>query len=341
LAFQLKNNFNGGITASQLIFSGSYTLAVRAANFYRSLVDVQLKKKQDSLRNVVIDAYLPTLLLDEGVKTLEKNITNLEKTFVEVKATYKAGFVEQLDVDRLEFSINSLKAQRDNLIRQREIPMNALKLTINYPLEKPLELTDDINSLLQSVSNMNVDEAIDYNKRPEIRELEATQKLLDLNVELQKAAGLPNVAAFGSYQYAFQGNSLSKLFGIPTSLIGLKATYNIWDSNERKIKTQRAGLALEQFRLARTDVERFINFQVSNARIAIKNAEKNLENQEKNLALAEKIYAVTQKKYKEGVGSSLELTTAERDIYQAQANVRQALYDLLVAKKSLQKALGN
>jgi outer membrane protein TolC len=341
LAFQLKNNFNGGITASQLIFSGSYTLAVRAANFYRSLVDVQLKKKQDSLRNVVIDAYLPTLLLDEGVKTLEKNITNLEKTFVEVKATYKAGFVEQLDVDRLEFSINSLKAQRDNLIRQREIPMNALKLTINYPLEKPLELTDDINSLLQSVSNMNVDEAIDYNKRPEIRELEATQKLLDLNVELQKAAGLPNVAAFGSYQYAFQGNTLSKLFGIPTSLIGLKATYNIWDSNERKIKTQRAGLALEQFRLARTDVERFINFQVSNARIAIKNAEKNLENQEKNLALAEKIYAVTQKKYKEGVGSSLELTTAERDIYQAQANVRQALYDLLVAKKSLQKALGN
>jgi outer membrane protein len=341
LAFQLKNNFNGGITASQLVFSGSYTLAVRAANFYRSLVDIQLKKKQDSLRNVVIDAYLPTLLIDEGVKTYEKNITNLEKTFAEVKATFKAGFVEQLDVDRLEFSINNLKAQRDNLIRQREIPLNVLKLTINYPLDKPLELADDINSLLQSLNNMNIDEAVDLNKRAEIKELEATQKLLDLNVELQKASGLPTVAAFGSYQYAFQGNSLGNLFGIPTSLIGLKATYNIWDNNERKIKTQRAGLQLEQFRMIRSDFERVVNFQASNARVAIVNAQKNLENQEKNLALAEKIYAVTQKKYKEGVGSSLELTTAERDIYQAQANVRQASYDLLVAKKSLQKALGN
>ena len=63
---------------------------------------------------------MPTLLIDESIKTIDKNIQNLEKTLGEVKATYKAGFVEQLDVDRLELSINNLKSQRDNLIRQRE-----------------------------------------------------------------------------------------------------------------------------------------------------------------------------------------------------------------------------
>ena len=341
LSFQLKNNFNGGITVSQLIFSGSYTVAVRAANFYKTLVNVQLTKKIDSLRNVVIDAYLPTLLLDESVKTLDKNIKNLEKTFADVQATYKAGFVEQLDVDRLEFSTNNLKAQRDNLMRQREIPLNALKLTIGYPIEKPLELIDDINSLLKPLDEIGLNDAVDYNKRAEIKELEATQRLLEINVELNKASGLPTVAAFGNYQYSFQGNKLNNMFGIPTSLIGLKATYNIWDNNERNIKMQRAKLGLEQFMLIRKDVERVINFQVSNARIAITNAQKNIENQQKNLVLAEKIYNVTQKKYKEGVGSSLELTTAERDIYQAQQNVRQAQYDLLVAQKSYQKALGN
>ncbi len=341
LSFQLKNNFNGGITVSQLLFSGSYLVAVRAAKYYKTLVDIQLNKKRDSLRNIVIDAYMPTLLLDENVKTIDKNITNLEKTFVDVRATYKAGFIEQLDVDRLEFSINNLKAQREFLIRQREIPLNALKLTIGYPIQKQLELTDDINSLLKSLTDLDVNEVIDYNKRAEIKELEATEKLLDINVELQKSAALPTVAVFGSYQYAFQGNKLNSLFGIPTSVIGLKANYNIWDNGEKKIKMQRAQLALEQFRMVRGDVERVINFQVANSRIAINNAQKNLENQEKNLALAQRIYDVTQKKYKEGVGSSLEVTTAERDIYQAQQNVRQAMYDLLIAKKSLQKALGN
>ncbi len=340
LKFQLKNNFNGGVTVSQLIFSGSYTVALRASQYYKDLVNVQLTKKQDSLRNVVTDAYLPTLLIDESVKTLDKNILNLEKTFKEVNATFKAGFIEQLDVDRLELSINNLKAQRDNLIRQREIPLNALKLAINFPLENKLELNDDINSLLKPMSDAEINEAIDYQKRFEIRELDATLKLLDLNVELNKASALPTVAAFGSYQYSVQGNKLNNLFGVPSALVGVKATYTIWDNNERKIKTQRAALAVEQFRLVRNDVERVINFQVLNARTSIVNAQKNIDNQQKNLNLAQKIYDVTQKKYKEGVGSSLEVTTAERDIYLAQQNFRQAQYDLLVAQKSLYKALG-
>ena len=340
LRFQLRNNFNGGVTVSQLIFSGSYTVALRASQFYKELVNVQLTKKQDSLRNVVTEAYLPTLLIDESVKTLDKNILNLEKTFKEVNATFKAGFIEQLDVDRLELSINNLKAQRDNLIRQREIPLNALKLTINFPLENKLELNDDINSLLKPMSDAEINEAVDYQKRFEIRELDATLKLLDLNIELNKASALPTVAAFGNYQYSIQGNKLNNLFGVPAALVGVKATYTIWDNNERKIKTQRAALAVEQFRLVRNDVEKVINFQVLNARTSIVNAQKNIENQQKNLNLAQKIYDVTQKKYKEGVGSSLEVTTAERDIYLAQQNFRQAQYDLLVAQKSLQKALG-
>ena len=340
LRFQLRNNFNGGVTVSQLIFSGSYTVALRASQFYKELVNVQLTKKQDSLRNVVTEAYLPTLLIDESVKTLDKNILNLENTFKEVNATFKAGFIEQLDVDRLELSINNLKAQRDNLIRQREIPLNALKLTINFPLENKLELNDDINSLLKPMSDAEINEAVDYQKRFEIRELDATLKLLDLNIELNKASALPTVAAFGNYQYSIQGNKLNNLFGVPAALVGVKATYTIWDNNERKIKTQRAALAVEQFRLVRNDVEKVINFQVLNARTSIVNAQKNIENQQKNLNLAQKIYDVTQKKYKEGVGSSLEVTTAERDIYLAQQNFRQAQYDLLVAQKSLQKALG-
>ncbi len=340
LRFQLKNNFNGGITANQLVFSGSYTLALRASQYYKELVNTQFVKKQDSIKNAVIDAYLPTLLIDESIRTIDKNIKNLEKTFAEVNATFKAGFIEQLDVDRLEFSINNLKAQRDNLVRQREIPLNVLKLTINYPLENPLELNDDINSLLQPVNEAELVEAVDYQNRSEIKELMVTKKLVDLNVELARSARLPTVVAFGSYQYAVQGNEFKNMFGVPSAIIGVKATYPIWDSHERKIKTQRAMLNVEQFNLARTDVERFINFQVGNARIAVVNAQKNLDNQQKNLALAERIYAVTQKKYKEGVGSSLELTSAERDIYAAQQTVRQAQYDLLVAQRGLRKALG-
>ena len=340
IAFQLKNNFTGGITVSQLLFSGSYIVALRAAKNYQSLVNVQLTKAEETLRNQVVDAYLPILSIDETVKTLDKNIQNLEKFKAEVTATYKAGFVEQLDVDRLEFSVNNLKAQRDNLIRQRAIPLNYLKTAISYPLDQPLELTDDINSLLKTMTESDVSTAINFQKRSEIRELDANLKLLEINVDLQKASGLPTVAAFGSYQYSVQGNTFNGLFGVPSALIGVTAKYNIWDSNERKTKIQRAALALEQVRNAKGDLERGITLQVLNARVGISTAQKNLESQEKNLALAQRIYDVTQKKYKQGVGSSLEVITAERDIFAAQQTVRQAQYDILKAQMDLMKALG-
>jgi outer membrane protein len=79
---------------------------------------------------------------------------------------------------------------------------------------------------------------------------------------------------------------------------------------------------------------------VMNARIAYTTAQKRLESQQKNLALAERIYNTTQTKYKNGVGSSLETSTAEQQLYQSQFNVRSAQYDLIVAQKALQTALG-
>jgi outer membrane protein len=341
IAFQLKNNFTGGITASQLIFSGSYTVALRAARFYKELVNVQVNTAEEKLKSQVIDAYLPALSIDEAVKTFDKNIQNIEKFKAEVTATYKAGFVEQLDVDRLEFTVNNLKAQRDNLIRQRAIPLNVLKMVIGYPLNQPLDLSDDINSLLKSIPDEALNREVNFQKRAVVRELDASLKLLALNVELNKASGLPTVAAFGSYQYSVQGNEFSKLFGVPSAIIGITANYNIWDNNERKIKTQRAALALEQTRALKGDLERSITLEALNARVAIETAKKNFENQETNLALAQKIYDITKKKYKEGVGSSLEIITAERDIFAAQQTVRQAQYDILKAQLDLLKVIGD
>jgi outer membrane protein TolC len=56
--------------------------------------------------------------------------------------------------------------------------------------------------------------------------------------------------------------------------------------------------------------------------------------------LASNIYASTVFKYKEGVGSALELLQAETDLKTGQTNYLNALYDLVMAKIDLKKALG-
>ncbi|MGB3547827.1 MAG: TolC family protein, partial [Saprospiraceae bacterium] len=85
---------------------------------------------------------------------------------------------------------------------------------------------------------------------------------------------------------------------------------------------------------------RGIELEAANARTQYENATQRLASRQKNLDLARRIYETTRIKYREGVGSSLEVTQAEQSLYTAQADFRQALYDRIVARESVFKALG-
>ncbi len=344
LSFVQRNGISGGLSANQLIFSGSYTVALKAASLARELAAVQITSKEQEVRNQVMEAYLPSLLITESVKTLDKNIGNLEKLLKEVKATFKAGFVEQLDVDRLELSLANLKSERDNIDRQKGLVINVLKMVMGYPMDKDIEPTDDINSLLQPASQEDLTGAVDYNQHKQYQVILTGEKLQSLNVDLNKAGYLPTVVGFANWTANLNSdNYFSKTkdtYWLPQGLVGVKASVNIWDNNEKKHKIERAKIALAQTQNQKADFQRAITLQVLNARISYVNAQKRVESQQKNLALADRIFTTTQTKYKNGIGSSLEITTAEQQVYQAQQNVRQAQFDLLSAQKALQRALG-
>ena len=72
----------------------------------------------------------------------------------------------------------------------------------------------------------------------------------------------------------------------------------------------------------------------------MQNAIAAIENTKKSLDITERIYDKTQIKFSEGVGSSVEVTQAEANLYQAQAAYISALYDLVTAKTDLNIALG-
>ncbi len=342
VSFQQSNALSAGVTVSQLIYSPSYNVAVRASKLARELANVQLTVKENEVRNQVINVYLPGLVLTETMKSFDKNIKNLSQLLKEVTATQKAGFIEQLDVDRLELSLANLRTQRETFEKQQESLLNALKLTIGYPLDGNLLLTDDIITLLKPAEDADLMGKIDISKRPELKLLATVESISNVQLELVKASAYPTVAGFTSLTENIQVNNLVKdtWQSLPSGVLGFKASINIWDSGQRKAKVERAKLALQNLQLQRNDTERGMTLQVMNARIAYSNAQKRLESQQKNLVLAERIYNTTQLKYKNGVGSSLETSTAEQQLYQSQFNVRSAQYDLIVAQKALQTALG-
>ncbi len=340
LSFVLPYSFDAGIKVNELLYSGTYNEAKRALKLGKIYAQVQLHSKAVELRNQIIDVYVPALLVNENLKTLDKNISNLNTLTKETQATYKAGFVEQLDVDRLNLSLTNLQTLKSNLQQQKELILNALKLTIGYPIEKNIDPSDNIQTLLQIPSDSELVGVIDFNQRAEYIELSNAEDISRLQIDLAKAASKPTVNAFASFSSTVNSADFKNFNYLPTGVIGISSNITLWDWHATRSRVQQAELALQQLQYSKNDLERAITLQVTNSRISYRNAQRNVENQQKNVALAERIYNTTQIKYKSGVGSSFEMSSAESQLYTAQQNLVQSQYDLMVAYRAILKAVG-
>jgi outer membrane protein len=76
------------------------------------------------------------------------------------------------------------------------------------------------------------------------------------------------------------------------------------------------------------------------ARANLINSLNTLEVQRENRELAEEVFNIARIKFQEGVGSNLEVVDADAALKEAETNYYSALFDALIAKVDLEKALG-
>lgn len=340
ISFVLKNNITGAVNLDAMLFEAAYFVALKAARAAREYAQLDLADRQRKVRNQVREVYLPLLFLEANKEQLDKNIANLNRLYDETREIYKAGFAEQLDVDRLELSLANLRTERESLDRQYENALRALKFTLNLPDAQAITLADDLDALLTEASGESLTAAIDYGRRTEIGVLNQAILLNDYNVTAIKSRYLPSLRAFAGYQYQYQGDDFSSGFWAPTGFVGVSLNVPIYDGGYKRALVDRAKISREQVLLQRETVQRLITLEVTNARSTYADAQERLADRARNLELAQRIYDTTQIKFREGVGSSFEVNQAEQGLYGAQSAHLQARYELLRAKTALDEALG-
>lgn len=345
--FNPVHSVSGNISVNQLIFNNSYLIGLRAAKYYRQYVEHQLAVTRQTVRNQVTDAYLPALLISDNLTILDKNIGNLEKLMNDTKAINQAGFAEQLDVDRLELSISTLRSERGNLARQQEIVINALKFNMGMPIAEAITLSDNTGALLASSETVDMESPVNFMSRPEYLLLLKGRELNNLQVDLYRKPWMPTVAGFMQWQPSYQGGfgasdseGFDKWFYISSAVAGLSVSIPIYDGGGSKAKRERAVISAQTVDIQKGMLENALALELDAARKQYLNAQERVASQEKNVTLAQKIYDTTQTKYRAGVGSSFEITQAESGLYSAQQGLLQAQYDLLTAKIAIRKALG-
>lgn len=339
--FGTRNNFVAGIEANTLIFDFTYLTGLKAAKLYKVYAGEQLNQQRFDIKYLIIDAYLPALIIQENIETVKKNISNIEKLRKETQALYEAGFVEQLDVDRLDLTLTNLATELENLNRQGSLIYNVLKFKMGYPMDQEIIAVDDMEALFELATDDELSASVNYETKPEYRVLKLGKELNEMNITLNKAAYYPSLSGFASFNGVAQGDDLiNDPIWSSNSYLGLSLKVPIFDGLQKKAKVNRARLDLAGVVNRQIDLERAITLEVQNARTNYISAIERWKNQKKNVELAERIHETTQVKYREGVGSSVEITQAEYSLFDTQSNYIRARYDLLVAKMALDKALG-
>ena len=120
--------------------------------------------------------------------------------------------------------------------------------------------------------------------------------------------------------------------------VGLKLP--LFDGLYKKSKIDQAKIKIKKTENTRSQALRGINLELNQSKNAYEEAKKTLQLQKRNKQLAEDIYQTTSIKFKEGVGSSFEMVTADNEFTQAKINYLNALYQLNIAHINLQKAFG-
>jgi len=343
-AFGTKQSMTSSLTLSQLIFDGSYIVALQASKTYLKYYENAKLKTNTEIKEMVINAYGNVLLAQESIAILEKNKAILSKTLADTQETYKNGLIEEENVEQLQITLASINSNLNNTKRLLDIANKMLKFTLGIDVNAELTLTDKLDSLTTSnldfAFNQNgfaVTDNINYQIATNFKE----QRYLEL--KLQKSKALPSLGAAFNFGY----NSFANNFTFADkdqkwnrfSNVGVSLNVPIFSSFGRNAKTQQAKIAFEQAKTQLIQTEQQLKLEYEKAKSEYEFSIEEYATSKSNLNLAERIEKKQQIKFTEGLSSSFDFSEAQRQLYTAQQNYLQSMVNIINKKAALEKLI--
>lgn len=344
VAFGTKHNMTAHATLSQLIFDGSYIVALQAAKTYMKYSENAKQKTNMEIRETVTNSYGNVLLAEESILILEKNKASLEKTLSDTRATFKNGLIEEENVEQLEITLTSINSTLNYQKRLVDVAYKLLKIDLGIDITSDLKLTDKLDNL--TVSNLDMafsQTGFEVSNNINYQIAQNFQEQRELELKLQKSKALPSLSANLNYG----ANAFKDQFQFFTehqnwfnySNLGVSLQVPIFSSLARSARTQQAKIALDQAKTQLTETEQKLKLQYASTKTDYEFSVEEYGTAKTNLNLAERIEKKQQIKFSEGLSSSFDYNDAQRQLYTAQQKYLQSMVDVINKKAALEKVI--
>jgi outer membrane protein len=340
--FGTKFNTTFGLSLRQILFDGQVFVGLQAREASIELQKRNVEVTEEMIRTNIHKIYYQLVVAKTQVELLDANIERIQKLLHDTREIYKAGFAEQLDVDKVNVGLTNLQTERVKVINTISNGYYGLKVLMGMPINDVLVLTDslDESSIKEGMLDMG---AYKYDDRKEYQYALVGMKMNEYNIRRYELSRLPTVSLSANYFKNAQRNQWNFLEGgqwFDIANINLNVSVPIFTGFATRAKINQAKIELQKTENLVSNLKLQIDSEVASARNNFAAAVATLDFQKKNMELAEKVYNQTKKKYEIGTGSQTEINTAQTELKAAQTNYITALYDAIIARIDYLKATG-
>jgi len=341
--FGVSYSSSVGVNLSQMIFDGSFFVGLRAAKTFKQLTQLDKVKVENDVIENVKKAFFGVLVNTERIKLAQSNLVRIDSLLKETKAMNEAGFTEKIDVSRIQVQRNNTYSQVRRSETAYEISKEILKVQMGLPMGYDIVVNETLTELNPEDELIALQQQEGLS-RVEMEQLNTNMELVKLDLKNNQVKYMPTLDLNANFQRSGAGNTLNTAYNsinwFSSSLIGLQLNVPIFDGLEKSAKIQRNRIQIQQLENQRINLNQNIDLQIFQAKQNLANDLEVLKVQRQSRELAKEVYDISKIKYNEGVGSNLEVVEADAALIEAEINYLGALYDGLISKVDLEKALG-
>ena len=342
LVFGTDYQAQGGLVVNQLIFDGSYVVALMAAKVLKESAEIGMDQSKASLKREVAKAYHLALLSEESVEVLKANKGYLAELAEEMKKMNEAGMVSKADADQMMLNYNNVENALRYTEGQANVAKMLLKLQMGYPVQQELLLADKMEDLVVNAAAASTLTTVGFDPTKSVDYLGMANQVegAKLQVLNKQLAYLPSIGV--SYQNNIQYmSSESNIFGdaavdIPSSLVAGSVSVPLFSSGNGRAQVQEAKIQREQAMIGLQQLEEGLIMQHGALVNEFHQGIANFLAQKENVALAKRIRDQRRKEYDEGLASSMELTQTETQCQEALQAMFMAAQNALDKKSELE-----
>ncbi len=287
----------------------------------------------------VRQAYFSLLLAQAGLRAAERSTAQANEILRVAKARVAAGVSPRFDQVQAEVTVataQQTQVRARNAVAQAMQGLNAL---LNMPLETPLILPDPFAMIpVATPTDRLLARALEV--RSEVVEVRARQAVAQAAIEVAESGGRLNFGLSGMYDYGNSGP-----FGPGTDIsskwsVTLAAALAVSDGGLTRERVSEARQRLEQLKVVEVQQRQTVELDVRQASLNLQSAREELVGAGALMAQAAEALRLANVRFAAGVGTNLEVVSAQTASSQAEVAKAQAEFNYSVARAALERAVG-